>query len=231
MFLARTPHWGSRRIQSELAPLGHQVRESTVHRYMLKHRKPGGGQAWLTFLRNHMKVTAACDFFIVRTVTFRSLLVFVVLSHDRRRIVHLAVTERPTAAWAAEGIELAFPDARHEMLVRDNDGVFGRAFQERIAALDIEDRPIQPASPWMNCFCERVIGTLRRECTDHIIALGPQHLEQALREYVAYYNEARPHLSLERNSPERGRSPTCAPPKLLAEPVLGGLHHRYRAAG
>ncbi len=184
----------------------------------------------MALLRNHLSVTAACDFFIVPSVTFRNLLVFVVLSHDRRHIEHVAVTERPTGRWAAEQIATAFPAARPQLLIHDNDGTFGRAFRERLAELDIEDHPTSPGSPWMNCYCERVIGTIRRECTDHVIPLGPRHLEAILREYVAYYNADRTHLSLARNAPTPRRRSSRAPPDLVAEPVLGGLHHRYRPA-
>ena len=197
------PLWGPERIASELRLLGHEVGESTVARYMAKRRRPRGGQSWMTFLRNHMAVTAACDYFMVPTVTFRCLFVFVVLSHDRRVIRHVGVTAHPTAEWTARQLREAFPGGDEpRLLLRDNDSIFGDEFTDAVRTMAIRELHTGYRSPWQNCFVERVIGTLRRECTDHLLVLGEQHLERALREYVErYYNPARPHMSLDGNSP------------------------------
>ncbi len=193
--------------------------------YMVKSRKPDPSQRWGTFIRNHMGVTAACDFFVVPTATFKLLYVFVVLSHARRRILHVNVTDHPTAAWTARQILEAFPDDIPRLLLRDRDGIYGWEFQQMVKALGIRQIRSAPRSPWQNAFAERVIGPIRRECTDHLIPFGRRHLLRAIRDYVAYYNESRCHMSLDGNSPlprlieDRG--------EIVAVPVLGGRHHRY----
>jgi len=226
------PTWGAPRIRSELLLLGHDVGESTVARYMARNRHRGRGQSWMTFLRNHLKVTAACDFFTVPTITFRNLYVLVVLSHDRRLIRHVAVTAHPTAEWTARQILEAFPGGEEpKFLLRDNDAIYGDDFTRLVKAAAIREITTGYRSPWQNPYAERVIGTLRRECTDHLLVLGERHLERALREYVGtFYNLARPHLSLDGNSPlPRTREATPAE-VVIATPVLGGLHHTYRRA-
>jgi transposase InsO family protein len=199
---------------------------------MIKHRPPESGQSWRTFLANHMDTTIACDFFTVPTVTFRSLFVFVVLHHGSRRILHTAVTANPTAEWASQQIvEAMEPDAPEAMmLVRDRDSIYGAVFQRKVAAFGIDDVVTPRASPWCNGFAERAIGTLRRECTDHIIPLGERHLGGVLREYVAYYNEGRCHRSLERDAPVPRRRWSIEDGDVQAAPVLGGLHHVYSRA-
>ncbi len=225
--------WGAPRIHAELLLLGYKVGESTVARYMARHRHVGRGQSWMTFLRNHMKVTAACDFFVVPTIVFRLLYVFVVLSHDRRRIIHVAVTAHPTAAWTARQLVEAFPGDGTEprFLLRDNDCIYGEDFTRMVKAMAIEQIRTAFRSPWENPYVERVIGTIRRDCTDHVLVLGERHLLAVLREFVEqYYNTSRTHLSLDGNAPiARSRAPIPAA-ELLATPVLGGLHHRYTAA-
>jgi transposase InsO family protein len=199
---------------------------------MAKHRHPGRGQGWMTFLKNHMQVTAACDFFVVPTVTFRNLFVFVVLSHDRRLIRHVAVTTHPTAEWTARQIVEAFPGGDEpKLLLRDNDRIYGADFSRQMKAMVIKEMRTPLRSPWLNPYCERVIGTLRRECSDHILALNERHLQRALRGFVEqYYNPARPHMSLAGNSP-RPRTREATPvDDVVATPVLGGLHHTYRRA-
>jgi len=224
------PTWGAPRITSELRLLGHEVGQSTVSRYMKRVRDPRRSQTWTTFLKNHAKTIAACDFFTVPTVTWRNLFVLVVLSHDRRLIRHIAVTDRPTGEWTARQIALAFAEGpRPQYLVHDRDPLFRAAFRRQLQALAIEDTRTAPRQPWQNGKCERVISTLRRECTDHLIPFNAGQLQACLREYVAYYNSARPHLRLERNAPvprTRERHPAV---ELHATPVLGGLHHIYRA--
>ena len=221
--------WGAPKIASELALLGHKVADSTVAKYMVKVRMPDPSQRWGTFIRNHMDVTAACDFFVVPTATFKVLYVFVVLSHARRRILHVNVTEHPTAAWSARQILEAFPDEVPRLLLHDRDAIYGREFNRMVKALGLHQIRSAPRSPWQNAFAERVIGTIRRECTDHIIPLGRRHLLRTLHEYVEYYNASRPHQSLDRNSPTPRKVEVIG--GICATPVLGGLHHRYfRAA-
>ena len=223
------PLWGPKRIASELALLGHAVGSSTVTRYMARGRHRGRGQGWMTFLRNHMKITAACDFFTVPTATFRSLFVFVVLSHDRRLIRRLAVTAHPTAEWTARQLTEAFPDEEPRYLIRDRDGVYGDAFTRQVAAMGIEDRKIAPRQAWMNCFVERVIGSIQRECTDRVIVLSERQLQRLLDDYLDYYNRSRCHMSLERNAPVPRTREQRPAAEIHGTPVLGGLHHHYRA--
>jgi putative transposase len=177
------PTRGAPRITSELRLLGHEIGQSTVSRYMKRGRQPRRSQDWTPFIRNHMQVTATCDFFVVPSVAFQRLFVFVVLSRDRRLIRYIAVTARPTAAWTAQQIEEAFPEApRPTYLVRDRDLLYGRAFQHQLEALAIADTKIAPRQHWMNAYAERVVGTLRRECTDHVIVFNERHLLAILRE-------------------------------------------------
>ncbi len=223
--------WGSPRIRNELRKLGHDVAKSTVERYMVK-RQPSDGsrQNWRTFISNHMDVSAACDFFTVPTLTFKVLYVFVVLSHDRRRIVHYNITKNPTAEWTAQQIVEAFPCGEEpRFLHRDRDSIFGDVFKKKIKALGIEEVISSRKSPWQNAFCERVIGTLRRECTDHVIALSEKHLRRTLKEFINnYYHPARCHLSLDGDAPTP--RPTETHGEVISTPVLGGLHHRYHRA-
>ena len=169
---------------------------------MIRHpKKPS--QTWRTFLANHMSVSAASDFFVVPSLTFKPLYCFVVISHDRRRILHVNVTRHPTDEWTAQQIVEAFPGDGEipRFLHRDRDSVYGRMFKRKVAAIGIEEVISARKSPWQNPFAERVIGSIRRECTDHVIALGERHLVRVLRRYATYYNESRTHLSLMRNSP------------------------------
>ncbi len=224
--------WGAPRILDELALLGHAVPQSTVEKYMVRHRDPDRGQRWTTFLRNHMRVTAACDFFVVPTLTFKLLYAFVVLSHDRRRIVHIAVTRHPTAEWTARQVREAFPGDGTEprFLLHDHDSIYGDEFHRALQAMGLRELLSGRQCPWQNPFVERVIGSIRRECTNHVIALGERHLLQTLRAYAAYYNASRCHQSLDGNAPEpRAREPTPVE-DVVAVPVLGGLHHEYRRA-
>lgn len=219
--------WGAPRIVSELALLGHEVAEATVAKYTVRTRKPPS-QTWRTFLNNHVPDIAACDFFTMPTVTFRVLYVFLVLRHDRREVVHFNITTNPSAEWTAQQIVEAFPyEEAPRFLMRDRDGIYGDYFTERIKGMGIEEAPIAPRSPWQNPYCERVIGSIRRDCLDHVIVLNQAHLHRILTEYFDYYHNARCHLSLDRNSP----IPHCVEPpsedEVVAIPQVGGLHHRY----
>jgi len=222
--------WGAPRIQTELSLLGHDVAESTVAKYMVARENRTPSQSWRTFLANHMNVSAACDFFTVPTLTFKVLYVFVVLSHDRRRIVHLNVTKHPTAEWTAQQITEAFPGGDEpRYLHRDRDATYGDVFRKRIAAMGIHEIVNAKQSPWQNPFAERAIGSIRRECLDHFIPLGESHLRRVLRRYAEYYNRARCHLSLEGNAPEPREVESGTRP-VRAIPHLGELHHRYTRA-
>ncbi|MFQ5494031.1 MAG: integrase core domain-containing protein [Phycisphaerae bacterium] len=223
--------WGVPRIQSELALLGHTVSEGTVRKYRIRKRTPPS-QTWRTFLDNHLTDIVAVDFFTVPTATFRILFAFIVLRHDRRMLVHFNVTANPTAEWTAQQMVEAFPeDEAARFMIRDRDGIYGSVFQQRVRNMGIEEVVTAPRSPWQNPYVERIIGSIRRECLNHVIVLNDRHLRRILRSYFAYYHESRTHLSLNRNSPmareieppERGR--------VVAIPQVGGLHHRYcRAA-
>jgi putative transposase len=207
--------------------LGYDVAEGTVAKYMVRTRKPPS-QEWRTFLTNHVSDIAACDFFTVPTVTFLVLYVFIVLCHDRRQVVHFNVTTHPYARWAAQQIVDAFPYGEApRFLLRDRDGIYGNYFQKRVKDMGIEEVPIAPRSPWQNPYCERVIGSIRRDCLDHVIVFNEAHLYRILTGYFHYYHHSRPHLSLDRNSP----IPRCVEPpsegEVVAIPQVGGLHHRY----
>jgi transposase InsO family protein len=179
-----------------------------------------------------MDCTAACDFFVVPTITFRLLYCFVVLAHRRRCVIHFNVTTHPTAEWTAQQIVEAFPADGSEprYLLRDRDGIYGDYFQQRVSNMGIRQILISPRSPWQNPYAERVIGSFRRECLNHVIVLSESHLRRVLRGYVAYYNDSPPHMSLSGNSP-MGRD--VEPPskgQVVAIPQVGGLHHRYARA-
>ncbi len=222
--------WGAPRIKDELALLGHEVAVSTVAKYMVRRREPDPNQTWTTFLRNHMDVTAACDFFVVPTVTFQRLFCFVVMSLDRRRILHVNVTRHPTAEWVAQQIVEAFPGDGWvpRFLQRDRDGAFGWAFRRRVKAMGIEELVSAPRSPWQNPYVERLIESIRRECTDHIIPMGETHLLRTVRAYADDYNTSRAHQSLDGNAPILRDVESVG--AVVATPVLGGLHHRYSRA-
>jgi transposase InsO family protein len=219
------PLWGAPRIQGELAKLGIDVAKSTVEKYMARWRKPPS-PTWRSFLKNHLDGIAAIDFFVVPTATFRVLYVFVVLSCDRRRIAHFNVTSSPNAKWTAQQIVNAFPDdIAPRFLMRDRDAIYGAAFRQRVTNMGIEQVVSAPRSPWQNPYIERLFGSIRRECLDHVIVLGENHLRRILRSYVAYYNESRTHLSLAKDAPDRRAVERHG--KVVALSRVGGLHHRY----
>ena len=193
------PTWGSRRIQAELAKLGLQVCAATIRKYRPKGERGPPSQTWRAFLRNHTKQLVAVDFFTVPTVTFRVLFVFVVLALERRKVLHFAVTEAPSAIWAGQQVVNAFPFAvPPKYLLRDRDGVYGADFTKRVAALGIKEKLIAPHAPWQNPYAERLIGTIRRECLDQVIVIGERHLQRVLKDYFDYYQRSRPHRSLTR---------------------------------
>jgi len=219
------PLWGATRIHGELLKLGFTVAQSTVSKYMLRGRRPPS-QGWKTFLRNHADDIAAVDFLVVPTLRFERLFAFVVLGLGRRDIVWIGVTTNPTAQWLAHQITEAFPwDTAPKYLIRDNDGAYGELFTRRVRSMGIRDRPTSPRSPWQNAYVERVIGSIRRECLDHMIVRSEAHPRRVLQAYTSYYNAARTHLGLEKDSPNR--RPVERRGRIAATEVLGGLHHRY----
>jgi transposase InsO family protein len=219
------PLWGAPRIHGELLRLGFEVAQSTVSIYMVP-RRDRPSQSWKTFLRNHAEGIASIDLFVVPTISFQQLYAFLILSHRRRRLLWTAVTRNPTAEWLARQITEAFPwDSAPKYLIRDNDRAFAGVFKARVRAMGIRDRPTSVRAPWQIGYVERLIGSVRRECTDHLIVFSEEHLRQILAKYSTYYNEVRVHISLGKDAP-------CTRPikrfgGIVAHPILGGLHHRY----
>jgi transposase InsO family protein len=224
---AANPFWGAPRVHGELLKLGYEISERTVSRLMPKNdKKPS--QTWTTFLRNHVGQMVSIDFFTVATVRLHVLYVFVILAHDRRRVLHFNVTEHPTAVWAAQQIIEAFPEDRApRYLLRDRDGIYGHCFTTRIEGMGIEQVRITARSPWQNCYVERAIGSIRRECLNHMIVLSEQHLRRILKSYFRYYHESRTHLSLSKDAPESRAIQANELERIVQIPQLGGLHHRY----
>jgi transposase InsO family protein len=221
------PLWGSPRVHGELLKLGIKISERTVARLMPRKRKPPS-QTWRTFLDNHVKDLVSIDFFVVPTATFRVLFVLVILAHDRRRVVHFNVTEHPTALWTAEQMIQAFPEGTApRFLVRDRDRIYGEEFRERVKATGTEEILTAPRSPWQSPYVERVIGTLRRDCLDHVVVLSEFHLRTILKKYLNYYHQARTHLALEKDAPEPRPIQTPERGHVIEIPEVGGLHHRY----
>jgi putative transposase len=219
--------WGAPRIHGELLKLGFDVGEATVSRYMPRRRKPPS-QTWRTFLLNHTKGLVSVDFFVVPTATLRVLYVFLILEHERRRIVHFNVTEGASAWWTGQQMINAFPDdSAPKYMLRDRDKTYGADFVRRVKGMNIEEVLTAPRSPWQNPYCERVIGSIRRECLDRVIVLGERHLRRILRDYVEYYHTSRTHLSLDKDAPETRAVEHAVDGKVVALPMVGGLHHRY----
>jgi len=220
--------WGAPRIHGELLKLGIDISERSVSRFMPRRERRPPSQTWRTFLDNHLGSLASIDFFTVPTATFRVLFVFLVLVQERRRVVHFNVTEHPSAAWTAQQIIEAFPeDTAPRHMIRDRDGIYGQEFRRRVEGMGIEEVVTAPQSPWQNPYAERLGGSLRRECLDHVIVLGQRHLLAILRSYFAHYHKSRTHLSLCKDAPE----PRAVQPPGMGDvvelPEVGGLHHRY----
>jgi transposase InsO family protein len=201
--------------------------KSTVEKYRPRLHKPPS-PTWRAFLNNHIKDLVACDFFTVPTATCRVLFVFIMLAHERRRIVHVNVTEHPTAQWTAQQIVEAFPwDEAPRYLLRDRDGIYGTLFQQRVRHMGITEVKIAPRSPWQNPYVERLIGSIRRECLDQVIVLGEQHLRRILTGYFQYYHRFRTHRALDMDAPAtRPVQPPALGP-VQEVPEVGGLHHHY----
>ena len=210
---------------AELLKLGFEVAQSSVAKYMVKRRAPPS-QGWPTFLRNHAPDIAAMDLFVAPTIGFDLLYAFVIVRLDRRDIVWINVTANPTAEWIARQITEAFPwDDAPQHLIRDRDRIYGTIVRRRLRAMGIRDKPTSPASPWQNGFVERLIGSIRRECLDHVIIRGEAHLRRIRRSYAMYYNKIRTHRSLDKDAPIW--RPVQRTGVITSNPILGGLHHHY----
>jgi transposase InsO family protein len=217
--------WGAPRIHGELLKLGFEVAQSSVAKYMVKRRGPPS-QGWRAFLRNHAQDIAAMDLFVVPTIGFDLLYAYIIVRLDRRELVWISVTTNPTAEWIARQVTEAFPwnDAPRYM-IRDRDRIYGAVLTRRLRAMGIRDKPTAPASPWQNGVAERLIGSVRRECLDHIIVLGEAHLRRTLRSYACYYNGIRTHRSLNKDAPIS--RPVQRTGVVNSRAILGGLHHHY----
>lgn len=220
------PLWDAPRIHGELLKLGITISQATVSKYMVRHRKPPS-QSWRTFLTNHANDIVSVDFFTIPTATFRVLFVFVVLSNERRRVLHFNVTDSPSAIWTGQQIVEAFPwDTAPTYLLRDRDGIFGEDFARRVESMGIKQVLISPRSPWQNPYVERVIGSIRRECVDHTIILNERHLRRVLKDYFKYYHGSRTHLGLKKDCPKPRPVELPDHGPIDSEPMVGGLHHR-----
>ena len=219
--------WGAPRIHGELLKLGFEISERTVSR-LIPRRDKKPSQTWRTFLRNHVGQLVSVDFFTVPTIQLRVLYVFVVLAHGRRRVLHFSVTEHPTAVWTAQQIVEAFPDDNApRYLVRDRDSIYGNDFTARMEGMGIEQVRTAARSPWQNCFVERIIGSIRRECLNHVIIINEWHLRRILKSYFRYYHKSRTHLALEKDAPESRPILGWELGRIVQIPEVGGLHHRY----
>ncbi len=222
------PWWGAPRIHGELLKLGLEVSQATVANCMVR-RVGRPSPTWRSFLRNQAVGIAAIDMFVVASASFRLLYVMIILAHDRRSIVRFDVTEHPTATWLSQQVTEAFPWATAaRYLLRDRDASYGAKFRRRVEAMDIIEVVTAPRSPWQNAYVERGIGSIRRECLDHLAVFNQRHLRRVLSSYVDYYHRSRTHLSLGKDCPEP--RPIQAPKvgKIVAIPQVDGLHHRYQ---
>jgi putative transposase len=239
------PQWSCGEIARVVeVQLGARVDAKTVRRYLplsdpRRRRGRRRDQTWSAFVRNHAKQIAACDFVSVMTVRFRILYVFVVMEIGSRKILHVNVTEHPTAAWCAQQLRDAFHcGGEPKYLIHDGAGMFNDEFRGAAQTLGVEALRTPPHAPKANAFCERLIGTLRRSCFDWIIPLSEEHIRSVVREWSAHYNRGRPHMALGPGVPEPGeqypapllphRHAIPADARLISTPVLGGLHHGYR---
>ena len=211
----------------ELLKLGIQLAQATVAKYMVRSEKPPS-QTWRTFLDNHVKQLVSTDFLVVSTVSFRVLFVFVVLGHQRRQVIHFNVTAHPTAEWTGRQIAEAFPwDSAPRYLLHDRDCIYGETFHQRVGEMGIREVLTAPRAPWQNPYAERLIGSMRRECLDHIIVFNESSLRRILKAYFEYYEHSRTHLALEKDTPA---SRAIQPPELgvvVELSQVGELHHRY----
>lgn len=224
------PLWGAPRIHGELLMLGFKVSERTVSNLMPKRKGKPPSQTWRTFLKNHIPALVSIDFFTVPTANFRILYVLVVIKHLRRKLIYFNVTANPTSKWTVQQIREAFPwDTAPKYMIRDRGSVYGESFQLCMKNMEINEVLTAYRSPWQNAYVERIIGSIRRECLDHVIVLNDRHLMQILSPYSDYYNKDRTHYGLGKATPIE-RYIQKKPPgrgKIVKFPKVGGLHHRY----
>jgi putative transposase len=221
------PLWGGPHIHGELRKLGIEISQATVAKYMLR-RPHSPSPTWRSFLRNHAPGIVAIDMFIVPSATFRLLFVMLILAHDRRKIVRFDVTQYPTAGWLSRQVTEAFPwETAPRFLLRDRDSSYGSEFSQRVDAMGITEVLTAPRSPWQNPYIERVIGSIRRECLDHLIVFNERHLRRVLSSYADYYQHTRTHLSLHKDCPHPRDVQPPRRGRVIALPQVGGLHHRY----
>jgi transposase InsO family protein len=218
--------WGAPRIHGEMLKLGFKISQATVAKYMVR-RPSRPSPTWRSFLHNQVAGFAAIDMFVVASASFRLLFVMVILLHKRRRIVRFDVTEHPTAGWLAQQVTEAFPwNTAPRYLLRDRDASYRAAFRKRVEAMGIAEVITAARSPWQNAYVERLIGSIRRECLDHVVVFNERHLLRVLSSYIDYYHRSRTHLSLAKDCPEA--RPVMRLGKVIAILQVGGLHHRYQ---
>jgi len=221
-----SPLWGVPHIHGEMLKLGYEISESTVMRYMPNMKDNSTGQTWRTFLKNHSSEIISIDYFCVPTISYKLLHVLIFLSHDRRKIIHFNVTTNPNSEWAVQQLRNALHDSdMPKYLIRDRDSKFGNLFKNSVSNFGIHEIVTAYRSPWQNGYCERVIGSIRREFLDHVIVLNENHLRKLLKEYFHYYNYQRTHLGLGKDSPES--RPVQVVGKIERIPVANGLHNYY----
>ena len=219
------PLWGAPRIHGELLKLGIDIGQTSVAKYMARRRVPPS-QGWKTFLRNHADGIVAMDLFVVPTISFRLLYGLLIMGHGRRQILWFGVTAHPTAEWIANQLtEACGWEQIPRYLIRDRDRAYGEIFMRRVRSIGIRDRPTSPRSPWQNAYAERLIGSIRRECIDHIVVVGERHLRHVLLSYKEFYNDRRTHLALNKDAPMSRAAQTAG--RIICHPILGGLHHQY----
>jgi transposase InsO family protein len=219
------PVWGAPRIHGELLKLGIDIGQTSVAKYMARRRVPPS-QGWKTFLRNHADGIVAMDLFVVPTISFRLLYGLLIMGHGRRQILWFGVTAHPTAEWIANQLtEACGWEQIPRYLIRDRDRAYGEIFMRRVRSIGIRDRPTSPRSPWQNAYAERLIGSIRRECIDHIVVVGERHLRHVLLSYKEFYNDTRTHLALNKDAPMSRAAQTAG--RIICHPILGGLHHQY----
>ncbi len=222
------PLWGAPRIHGELLKLGIEVSQATVAKYMVR-RIGRPSPTWRSFLRNQAAGIAAIDMFVVVSASFRLLYVMIILAHDRRKIVRFDVTEHPIAVWLSRQVTEAFPwDTAPRYLLRDRDASFGAYFRNRVEAMGITEVLTAPRSPWQNAYVERAIGSIHRECLDHVVIFNERHLRRVLSSYVNYYHGTRTHLSMDKDCPKPRPIQPPTSGKVIAIPQVRGLHHRYQ---
>ena len=223
--------WGAPRIHGELSKLGIEVSQRRSRNTWCedKVRRQGApSPSWRSFLRNHAEGIAAIDMFVVASASFRLLYVMIILAHDRRKIMRTAVTEHPTEAWLSRQVTEAFPwDTAPRYLLRDREASYGSHFRSRVEAMGIREVITAPRSPWQNAYVERVIGSIRHECLDHLVVFNARHLRRVLSSYVDYYHRTRTHLALDKDCPDPRPIQPPGNGKVVALPQVAGLHHRY----